>query len=49
MLYIEKLYIEDSPEREGQYWNDIPVIKAVTKSADIQYINRNLLLSVCQR
>lgn len=31
MLYIEKLYLENSPERERQYWNNIPVIKAVTE------------------
>lgn len=37
MLYIEKLYIDDSPERKGQYWNNIPVIKAVTKLGSLRF------------
>lgn len=37
MLYIEKIYIDDSPEKKGQYWNDIPVIKAVTKHGSLRF------------
>lgn len=37
MLYIEKIYIDESPEREGQYWNDIPVVKAVTERGSLRF------------
>lgn len=37
MLYIEKIYLEDSPEREGQYWNEIPLIKAVTERGSFRF------------
>ena len=36
MIYIEKIYLEDGPEREGQYWNEIPVIKAVTERGSFE-------------
>ena len=37
MIYIEKIYLEDGPEREGQYWNEIPVIKAVTERGSFEF------------
>jgi predicted ATPase len=37
MIYIERIYLEDGPEREGQYWNEIPVIKAVTERGSFEF------------
>ena len=37
MIYIEKIYLEDGPEREGQYWNEIPVIKAFTERGSFEF------------
>lgn len=37
MLYIEKIYLEDSPEREGQYWNEIPLIRAIAERGSFRF------------